>query len=219
MKNMSNTNDSDDKGIQQLLKELDEKIGKFSSILEKFGMDIITKMGQTNLKVNMLTDKINELHKATIEIKSLTPQLSNVIENQKTLEKEIELLKSLIANLKISAPIKTDIEIVERDKGATNKKDLILDQLDTLQNDIKTIDDPKSIKAELEYIKEQIFEFTGGHRILYEISQIVNRLENANSLSEPFDEKKSSFGSIESQIADKITFWKNKLMIKDKKVK
>ena len=219
MKNMSNTNDSDEKAIQTLMKELDEKIGKFSSILEKFGLDIITKMGQTNLKVNMLTDKINELHKATSDIKSLIPQLSNVIENQKTLEKEIDLLKSLIANIKLPAPTKTESEIVERDKEATSKKDLILDQLDTLQSDIQTVDDPESIKTELEYIKEQIFEFTGGHRILYEISQIVNRLENANSLLEPFDENKPSIGSIESQIADKITFWKNKLMVKDKKVK
>ncbi|MFW9938882.1 MAG: hypothetical protein ACFFD5_14635 [Candidatus Thorarchaeota archaeon] len=206
--------------IRKLVNDLNEKIGKFSSILEKFGLDIITKMGQTNLKVNMLTDKINELHKATLDIKSLAPQLSNVIENQKGMEKELDLLKSLIANISISAPKKiSENESIERDKEVTNKKDLIFDQLDTLKSDLKTIDDPESIKTELEYIKEQIFEFTGGHRILYEISQIINRLENAKSLSEQFDETKTSLGTIETQLADKITFWKNKLMIKDKKVK
>ncbi|MFX1557515.1 MAG: hypothetical protein ACFFC9_09700 [Promethearchaeota archaeon] len=206
--------------ISKLVNDLNEKIGKFSSILEKFGLDIITKMGQTNLKINMLTDKINDLHKATLDIKSLAPQLSNVIENQKGMEKELDLLKSLIANISISAPKKiSENESIERDKEVTNKKDLIFDQLDTLKSDLKTIDDPESIKTELEYIKEQIFEFTGGHRILYEISQIINRLENAKSLSEQFDETKTSLGTIETQLADKITFWKNKLMIKDKKVK
>ncbi|MFX1406264.1 MAG: hypothetical protein ACFFBW_04865 [Promethearchaeota archaeon] len=206
--------------ISKLVNDLNEKIGKFSSILEKFGLDIITKMGQTNLKINMLTDKINDLHKATLDIKSLAPQLSNVIENQKGMEKELDLLKSLIANISISAPKKiSENESIERDKEVTNKKDLIFDQLDTLKSDLKTIDDPESIKTELEYIKEQIFEFTGGHRILYEISQIINRLENAKSLSEPFDKTKTSLGTIETQLTDKITFWKNKLMIKDKKVK
>ncbi|MFX0057506.1 MAG: hypothetical protein ACFE85_19560 [Candidatus Hodarchaeota archaeon] len=217
---MPETNDSKEEEIQQFIKDLDEKMGKFSSILEKFGLDIITKMGQTNLKVNMLTDKINELNKATIDIKSMGPKLSNVIENQKTLEKELELLKTLISNITLSPATKLiETEKIERDKEATNKKDSILDQLDILKSDLEKVDDPESIKDELEYIKEQIFEFTGGHRILYEISQIISRLENANSLSDPFDETKPSLGSIENQLTDKITFWKNKLMIKDKKVK
>ena len=43
------------------INSLDDKIGQFSSVLEKFGLDIITKMGQTNLKINMLTDKIEDL--------------------------------------------------------------------------------------------------------------------------------------------------------------
>ncbi|MFX1358479.1 MAG: DUF244 domain-containing protein, partial [Promethearchaeota archaeon] len=125
--------------ISKLVNDLNEKIGKFSSILEKFGLDIITKMGQTNLKINMLTDKINDLHKATLDIKSLAPQLSNVIENQKGMEKELDLLKSLIANISISAPKKiSENESIERDKEVTNKKDLIFDQLDTLKSDLKT---------------------------------------------------------------------------------
>ena len=83
-------------------KEADEKIEKFASILEKFGLDIITKMGQTNLKINILTDKVNELSKATIEVKALLPQLTNVIENQKILEAELELIRTLIQRSDIS---------------------------------------------------------------------------------------------------------------------
>ncbi len=37
----------------------EEKLEKFASILEKFGLDIITKIGQTNFKLNTLTDKID----------------------------------------------------------------------------------------------------------------------------------------------------------------
>jgi len=58
-----NTND-----IVKSIKEVDDKMDKFASILEKFGLDIITKMGQTNLKINMLTDKINELKTQPIRL-------------------------------------------------------------------------------------------------------------------------------------------------------
>ena len=37
-------------------KELNEKISQFSSILEKFGLDLITKLGQTNLKLKKLIE-------------------------------------------------------------------------------------------------------------------------------------------------------------------
>ncbi|MHA1472672.1 MAG: hypothetical protein ACTSQW_06205 [Promethearchaeota archaeon] len=88
--------------IEDLFKSLEEfqsKMDSFSSILEKFGLDIITKMGQTNLKITQLTDKVNDLDKATIDIKGLIPQLSNVIENQKVLENDLDLIKSLLRNM------------------------------------------------------------------------------------------------------------------------
>ncbi|MFX1490032.1 MAG: hypothetical protein ACFFBI_12835, partial [Promethearchaeota archaeon] len=69
-----------------------EALDKFTSILEKFGLDIITKMGQTNLSIKMLTDKVNKLSEATIDVKALLPQLTNVIENQKILENELDLI-------------------------------------------------------------------------------------------------------------------------------
>ena len=99
---MEEPNDPTITDLFKSFKEFDEKMGAFSSILEKFGLDIITKMGQTNLKITQLTDKINELDKATIDIKSLIPQLSNVIENQKILEMDLDLIKSLITNMTVS---------------------------------------------------------------------------------------------------------------------
>ncbi|MFW9877064.1 MAG: hypothetical protein ACFFG0_28575, partial [Candidatus Thorarchaeota archaeon] len=64
-------------------RDIKEALDKFTSVLEKFGLDIITKMGQTNLSIKVLTDKINKLSQATIDVKALLPQLTNVIENQK----------------------------------------------------------------------------------------------------------------------------------------
>ncbi len=109
--------------IVNFVKEVGEKIEKFASILEKFGLDIITKMGQTNLKVNTLIDKIEELSKATLVIKSLSPQLNNVIENQKIVQEELDLIRSLIQRSDISFHSREEpSEKIERDVSATDKK-------------------------------------------------------------------------------------------------
>ncbi|TKJ27968.1 MAG: hypothetical protein CEE42_00365 [Promethearchaeota archaeon Loki_b31] len=213
---MEEPNDLTLNDLSKSFKEFDEKIGAFSSILEKFGLDIITKMGQTNLKITQLTDKINELDKATIDIKSLIPQLSNVIENQKILEKDLDLIKSLIININISPSKKEGVEdVIERNESATDKKESIISQLNDLKADLEDSDDPQAVKSILEKIKEEIFEFTGGHRILYEISQVTNRLNSAKSLSDLFDAENSSSESIEKYLEEKIEFWINKLMVKN----
>ena len=213
---MEEPNDLTLNDLSKSFKEFDEKMGAFSSILEKFGLDIITKMGQTNLKITQLTDKINELDKATIDIKSLIPQLSNVIENQKILENGLDLIKSLITNITVSPSKKEGVEdVIERNESATDKKESIITQLNGLKTDLEDIDDPQAVKSILEKIKEDIFEFTGGHRMLYEISQVLNRLDSAKSLSDLFDAEKPSSESLEKYLEEKIKFWINKLMVKN----
>jgi len=212
---MSEKENVDVEDLLSRINELDEKIGQFSSVLEKFGLDIITKMGQTNLKVNMLTDKIEDLHKATIDIKSLNPQLKSMIDNQKNIQDELDLIKSLIANLKsVSSREETIGQAIERDESATDKKEAIMEAFNKLKVDLETDDDPEAINESLAKIKEDIFEFTGGHRILYEISQLINRLENAKSLTEEYYKEKPNSPIISAFLKEKITFWINKLMIK-----
>ena len=182
-----------------------EKLDKFASILEKFGLDLITKMGQTNLKINMLTDKIDELSKATLDIKSLAPQLNNVIENQKILEEELDLIRSLIQRADFSFhPKEAENEEIDRNISATDKKHAIIDKFRLLERYIEINDDPEPVIKSLEAIKEDIFVFTGGHRILYEIGQFVSKLNVMESLPD----------EIKSTLKEKITFWKNKLSVK-----
>lgn len=199
---MKNTDDSNKEELNKFIQETNEKLSNFSSILEKFGLDLITKMGQTNLKLNMLTDKIDNLSKATIDVKALIPQLNNVIENQKILEAELDLIRSLIQKSSISVQSKEmETEVVERDTTATDKKEAIINQLINLKDDVDNIADPKKVIETLENIKEDIFVFTGGHRILYDISQIINRLNEKETISEDLKER----------IKEKTVFWKNKL--------
>lgn len=199
---MEDSNDLNNEEISQFIKEANDKLDKFTLVLEKFGLDIITKMGQTNSKINMLTDKINELNKATIEIKSLTPQLTNIIENQKIFEAELDLIRSLVQKSNISFRPKEIVnEEVERDTSATIKKQSIINQLNDLKNKVYEINEPEPVIERLENIKEDIFIFKGGHRILYEIAQFMKKLEGLDTFSEDLKES----------IKEKIVFWINKL--------
>jgi len=208
--------DSNVEDLSSSLKEFGKKMSALSSILEKFGLDIITKMGQTNLKITQLTDRVDDLNKATIDIKGLIPQLSNVIENQKLLEDELNLIKSLIMNITSPHSKKPEVEnTIERDESATDKKDQIITQLNELKANLENTDDPQDVKPILEKIKEEIFEFTGGHRMLYEISQTITILDSANSLNDLIDDDEQTPKSLKKHLENKITFWINKLMVKD----
>ena len=212
---MKDENNTEELSMQEMYKKLNDKIALFSSILEKFGLDLITKLGQTNLKLTKLTDKVNELHEATIDVKSLSPQIYNIIQGQKTIMEENELIKTLISNVNNAAKKDSpEAQKIERKKDATDIKNSIQTNLLNLQSEITYLEDPKDAIHVLEKIKEQIFEFTGGHRILYEISQIINRLNSLESLSENFNTDKPESPSLKEYLSEKITFWINELELK-----
>ena len=199
---MSNSENNNIDSNANSIKTLEDKINMFSSILEKFGLDLITKIGQQTNKIRILTDKIEELNKATIQIKGLIPQLNNVIENQKYIESELDLIKTLVVQKKNSSFSSIRIES-EKDVGeetAISKKKSIKKQFNSLKTDIEKLNDPDVIIKTLEKIKEDIFEFTGGHRILYEISQALTKL----------NEQKPLTSELKNMIKEKIVFWMNK---------
>jgi len=212
---MTDENNSEELSMQEMYKGLNDKITLFSSILEKFGLDLITKLGQTNLKLNKLTDKVNELHDATIDVKSMSPQFYNIIQGQKTIIDEIELIKTLTTN--VNNKRKKDLpkaQKIERKNDATDMKNSIQNNLLSLQSDLSHLEDPYDVIPVLEKIKEEIFEFTGGHRILYEISQTISHLNTLKSLSENIDKDNPDSPSLKEYLSEKITFWINKLELK-----
>ena len=199
---MSDKEKLNQEDILKKIKNLDEKINSFSEILQKFGLDIITQFGKSTHNLKILIDKINEIDKSTIEIKGLTPQLSKIIDNQNILESELDLIKSLIQRSNISMPNNTlEVETIERNESITKNKQAIKAQFTDILNKIDNTDDSQLIKKELEQVKENIFETTGGHKISYEISQVISKLNSATSLSD----------SLRNLVKEKIGFWINKL--------
>jgi len=199
---MNDSSDTNKEEIAENVKIIDEKIEKFTAILQKFGLDLITKLGKTESRLNMLSDKIDELSKATIDVKSLSPQLNNIIDSQKSIESELDLLKSLMhQSNSSSSSSKSKPDVIERDETITDNRTNIEKQLNTLKIEIETINDIEILRSKLTSMKETIFEITGGHRILYEISQAISILNKESSLS----------NDLKTQIMEKIGFWINKL--------
>ena len=129
--------------IAKLIQNLNEKMNEFSLIIQKFGLDIITKMGQTNSKIKMLTDKLDNLDKTTLDIKALLPKLTNIIDNQNIIESEIDLLKSLIQRSSTSMPQNQLEREIDRDESITINKQEITNQFNDL---MKTLNDTDEIQ-------------------------------------------------------------------------
>lgn len=187
----------------ELMKKLDvlsAKIEEVSNILGKFGLDFITKIGQTTLKISALSDKLDTLNKSTIDIKGLLPQLNKIIENQKNVDMELDLIKSLLQKSTSSIDQEAMDECVGRDTSVTATKKTIGEQFLALKEQLSDINDMEQLKNHLEKIKDDLFEATGGHRILYEMSQYIKKLEATNFTDE-----------FKLQVKDKIGFWVNKL--------
>ncbi len=196
---MTNLNGLNQEEIVKLIKNLDEKMNDLSSILQKFGLDLITKLGQTNSTIKMLADKIIELDKATIDIKALLPKLNNIINNQKLIENELDLIKSLTQ--KVNVPVENENELkseeLAREELNIKNKPLIIEQLTKLKKELNTHDNTQDIVKELENVKEYILELIGGHRILYDISQAINKLSTEEVLSE----------KLKNYLRERINYW------------
>lgn len=182
--------------------ELQKKIDDLSSIMEKFGLDLISKLGQVTFNLKILTDKVEKLSQATIDVKSLSPQFSKVLENQEYLESEIDLLKSLIQKIsKLKSNNSIEESSIEKTPIITGKKISINEDLKDLKILIEEEESIAQVIEKLNGIKETIFEFSGGSRLSYDIAKIIKQLEKTENLS----------ASLKSKILEKISYWKENL--------
>lgn len=198
---MSEKKSADTDAILKNLQDLPQKIEKLTFIFEKFGMDVITKLGNVSFNIKKLADTVKELDKATLDIKSLIPQLNNIIENQKSLEREIHLLRSLTyRNLNKNTIIENKSTTNTHQEEKSTKNQLIT-SINLFRTKLDNTKDYKVIIEDLSNLKEEIFEFTGGNKILYEISQIIKKIKNEQKLTDP----------IKEIIIAKLDFWLKKM--------
>jgi hypothetical protein len=157
-------------------------VDELTEILEKFGMDFITKLGKVSFQIKKLSDKVTELSKATLNIKALGPKLNNVIENQEELKREIKILKSMTYQKSQESP-KESVTRKDTTKVKPSKKDSIIDEIKGLKNRARSIENHTTLINELSLLREKIFDLTGGSKILYDISQITQELKEEGKIT------------------------------------
>ncbi|MHA1149505.1 MAG: hypothetical protein ACTSR8_14820 [Promethearchaeota archaeon] len=180
-------------------KEEQDKLLSFSDVLQKFGLDIITKLGKNNSKIQTLIDKVDQLNEATIAIKGLIPNLNRIIENQDKVMKDLDLIKSLVQKSQSKAT--EVINEIDRDTTVTDKKTVIIEKLNVFASNLNSFHSIREIQEGLTELKREVFEFTGGHKVLYEILKTINNLSNENI----------NISEVKKDVVEKINFWKNKV--------
>ncbi|TFF97209.1 MAG: hypothetical protein EU547_04940 [Promethearchaeota archaeon] len=147
-------------------------------------MDFITKLGKVSFQVRKLSDKVTELSKATLNIKALGPKLNNVIENQEELKREMKILKSLIYQNSKNNSNSTFKSVIEKEtKPESNKKEVAITQIKELKDNVRSIDDYRELIERINMLREKLFDFTGGSKILYEISQILKEIKEDKKIT------------------------------------
>ncbi len=185
--------------LENLIKNIDGNVSNLGSILEKFGLDLITKLGKNTSKLNILTEKVEDLYKTILDIKAFLPKMNKIIENQDKIKTEVELLKSLIQRTRMNKNvIKEDIALSDHKK---NVEQLIRDKLNEVLTKLDIINSVKDLRENLENVKTEIFEITGGHKLLYEILKVIKDLKDE---SQPLEKLKDN-------IKTKVEFWLNKI--------
>ena len=93
-------------------------------------------------------------------------------------------------------------ELIENNQGDYNStKKLIVKKVTTFLENLDKTDDYKTVLQELNNLKEDIFEFTGGNKALYEISQIIKKVDNEQKITAP----------IKDIIKAKLEYWIKKM--------
>ena len=174
----------------------DEKINKFGQILQKFGLDLIQKIGEMKHSLEILTGKIDSIENELIELKGLKTQLHETARYQQATHKEIANIKASIENINSrmgnSAPIE-QIQ-VEPPQELESSKAILLE----FEKNLENCSSAGELLKVLSNAKKQIYEITGGHRILLEMREFERRLRPNASLDQ---------SDIKSVLKNKIKDW------------
>ncbi len=175
-------------------KNLEKKIDVILAAVQNFGLNFIQKMGELKHTLGVLSDQVEKMNKALIAVKGLEPKLDEVTTMKKELLSELHYLQSQI---KTSSFKNSDVIKMKVDDESQHHINL----LEAFKYNLRSYSKIPDLTRDLEDLKKKIYEITGGHRVLFEIGEMIKHLSQQDTLTE------SDLENLE----EKITFWSNKL--------
>ena len=172
----------------------EKKLNAILKAVQSFGLNFIEKMGELKHTMGVLSDQVEKMNKALITVKGLEPKIDEISKMKQEIFSELHLMQSMI---KASTHKNSDIIKMKSDDGVLDH----LIMLQTFKTNIQKYTETSILANDLEKAKNKIYEITGGHRVLFEMGEIINQYRQKESLSEP-DIR---------MLEEKVTFWLNKL--------
>lgn len=173
---------------------IEKKIDVILAAVQSFGLNFIQKMGELKHSVGVLSDQVDKMNKALITVKGLEPKIEEIATMKKDLISEMHYLQS-----QIKATSFKNSELIKMKSDDEVSDHLII--LENFKNNIRNYSEASALTHDLEEAKKKIYEITGGHRVLFEMGEIINQYRQKDSLTEPDIRV----------LEEKVTFWLNKL--------
>ena len=181
------------------IEKIENKINKFSEILQNFGLDLIQTIGGLKHDVGILSNKIENIDKSIIELKGIKTQLHETIKIQREWQKEISDIKALIRSINQ----KYGVNQISQNEASVNYSKINetpLDVLEKFKDNVANAKDVASIYSAIKNTKERIFILTGGHKILFELRAYEQKAKRDSNIH---------FTSFKETILQKINEWKS----------
>lgn len=179
--------------------EVTEKLNAILKILQDFGLNVINHLGQVKKAVSVLTDKVDSLAEATIQVKGLGTRLGEVIRSNDKITEDLNYLKKMARN---QAGTQNN-----HDNGGTPAPRTPLPSSDTqaafehAEKILHGSEDRDEYQQTLQQLQEDLYEINGPSPILPEIRKTINRCKQADAIT----------GAVKSEILAKLEAWKGRL--------
>jgi hypothetical protein len=172
--------------------KINEKMDTVLKVLQDFGLNVITQIGGLKHNINILTSQVDKLNDSMLNLKSISVKLENLGKMKESFNSELQQIQTLIKQSNLIGKLENISK--ETDEKSTRSV------LSLLRTKIDSIEDIQDLIFNLESVKEELFSITGGHKVLFEISNHIKSLKE-ETLSD----------SNRTELKKKITFWINKI--------
>ncbi len=178
--------------------ETTEKLNAIMKILQDFGLNVIQHLGQTKKAITVLTDKVDSLASATIELKSLGNRLSEVIRANDRISEDLATIKKLVQQQAVSPNIQKSSNVGRLAEGS-RVEDPIFSRVVSIVQSAQTLVD---IQDALSHLQETLYEERGPSALLSEIRKVISKLKFEEGLTDALRQK----------ILEKLNSWENRAL-------
>ncbi|GAB4328844.1 MAG: hypothetical protein Kow0069_36150 [Promethearchaeota archaeon] len=171
-----------------------EKLTAILKILQDFGLNVIQHLGQVKKGLQVLTDKVDSLAKATIELKSLGNRLGEVLRHEERVGEELAFIRRLLLNRGVGPT-------VGEQAPASQSDDRWSEVFEDIFRLVSETCEPKELHEALISLQRELYELRGPSVILAEIRKTANKLKFVEQMDD----------GLRASLLEKIRAWRSHL--------